>query len=153
MTVSLKPLPSFSQRPFAEASIRQSILFEIKPSSPLHLGEYFEAPIYHLRNFFALALGEPVYPTKVVGYTGDLEAEDTPSPGIEILYQLGWDRRSKSVIPFHMLFIMHLHDLQPDPTLYLRNWFEKAKLLQPVYDLFLLRYTIHMNILTCNFLP
>lgn len=131
--ISFIPILHFSPSRFTGANINQSVLLEIKPSSPLHLEEYFKDPLYHMRNFFALAMGRPVYPISITGYIDRPEKSEEPSK-IDIFYQVGAGSQRKVGGPPRMFFTRQ--DIGPNLAVYIQNWLEKADLLKPVYDLY-----------------
>lgn len=97
-----------------------------------HFGEL----LFHLNNFFALAVMQPVQPR-------DLEGEvliDDPETGksatrlVRILQPLFDQSDPQKIYRCHMLFTYN--DIEEKLGEYLKNWFGKREHLNPVFDLF-----------------
>jgi len=101
------------------------------------LEEYWET-MYHIQNFLSLGVTEAVHPLVIEGVTEahTITLEDkTYRPPISIFYKLpAIYQVSKPLMPFHMLFTFK--DISESFEVFLKNWFDKAEMLKPVYDLY-----------------
>ena len=120
-----------------EASIKQRTYIRIEPSEEKSFDEYRNI-MYHIRNFLSLGIGEPVYPLAIEGITEankEIREDKTYYPPVKIFYeQSDIPKAPKTVYPFEMLFTFK--DISDRFEVFLRNWFGKADLLEPVYDLY-----------------
>jgi len=120
-----------------EASIKQRTYIRIEPSEEKSFDEYRDI-MYHIRNFLSFGIGEPVYPLAIEGITEankEIREDKTYYPPVKIFYkQSDIPKAPKTVYPFEMLFTFK--DISDRFEVFLRNWFEKADLLEPVYDLY-----------------
>jgi hypothetical protein len=95
--------------------------------------------MYHIQNFLSLGLMEPVYPLSITGITeatanikGEIKTYNLP---ISIYYKLpDIPNISKIIRPYDMLF--KFDDMIEKFEIYIKNWFRKAELLKPIYDLY-----------------
>jgi len=122
-----------------EFKLEQTTFIKITPVGALHLNDYLTKICYHLQNFISLGIGMPVYPIVIKGRNENCKTERDKGKffydDIEIFYQArsGQDT-SKQLHPLEMFFF--LGDIRDNYELYLKNWFNKAEALQPVYDLY-----------------
>jgi hypothetical protein len=90
--------------------------------------------IYRIQNFLSLGVRDPVYPLSVKSTTSTKSSGETPS--VEIYYRpLGRTESTDKVHPVDMLFT--LNALPGGLDCALRAWFERAEVLEPVYQLYL----------------
>ncbi len=121
-----------------EVSITQKTYIQIKALEEKSFEEYMKV-MYHIQNFLSLGVMEPVYPLIIEG-TAEVCKNmigDTPYyPPIEIFYRLTniSTTVSKTLLPLDMLF--SFRDISDRFEGFLKNWFGKAELLEPVYDLY-----------------
>jgi hypothetical protein len=114
-----------------EASIKQESWLGIIPLEPESL-EGFLPMIHHLRNFVTLATMKPVYPISV---NGKMESNGERECSVDMFYSLGEIIESSVALgPTDMLFAFK--DISTQLRFLLRNWFKKAELLEPVFDLY-----------------
>lgn len=95
--------------------------------------------INQIRNFLTFAIGEPVYPLLVEGITEVnkqiLQGNKEYYPPVKIFHKLLYTpRQLKTIHPDKMLFTFK--DISKKFKDIIRNWFEKAELLEPIYDLY-----------------
>ena len=95
--------------------------------------------LYHLRNFFALAVCHPVYPESIDGFTEAqrviLPDGKSYRPPIKIVYHgVNWGVPHESVNIRGMLF--ELGAVRGEFESLLKNWFDKTQLLEPVFDMY-----------------
>lgn len=127
--------PTFS-RLQKEVNIKQRAHIGITPTAARPLNEYLET-IYHLQNFLALAIMEPVHPLSVEGIpeskkTG-IENKETYN-SVDISYRLSNIPNPSETPPWDMVFTYK--EISRRFGFLLRNWFSKAELLKPINDLF-----------------
>jgi len=127
------PTPSIVQK---EASIKQRTYIRVEPSGEKSFDEYSNI-MYHIQNFLSLGIMEPVYPLVVEGITEankEMINDKAYNPPVKIYYRLSdIPKVPKALLPFDMLFTFK--DISDRFEIYLKNWFEKADLLEPVYSL------------------
>jgi len=120
-----------------EANIKQRTYIRIEHSIEKSLDEYLNI-MRHIQNFLSLGVTEPVYPSKITGITEANKHTITDNPYIspvEIYYRLPEiSRAPRTVYPHNMLFTFK--DISDRFEMFLKNWFEKANTLEPVYDLY-----------------
>jgi hypothetical protein len=120
-----------------EASIKQSTYIRIEPSEEKSFDEYLNI-MYHIQNFLSLGVLEPVHPLIIEGITEvnkKMMKDKAYYPPVEISYRLpDIPKASKTLLPFDMLFTFRA--ISDRFEVFLRNWFKKADLLKPVYDLY-----------------
>jgi len=110
-----------------EACVKQKAFIGIEFIGEQHFAEY-KKMIYLLQIFLTLGVSEPVYPLKIRGF---IESSSQP---IEICYQTLYRRSVKKLHPLQMLF--SYIDIFEKFPIYIKNWFNKANLLSPVYNLY-----------------
>ena len=123
-----------------EVNLKHVTFIKIEPDGELHFEEYQDI-LYHLQNFLSLATTRVIYPLSIVAKTEQYKRVSTFSKGevryppIEIFYNvIGKVDLSKKLTHHDMLFTFR--DISGQFETYLQNWFDKAELLKPVYDLF-----------------
>jgi hypothetical protein len=122
-----------------EFILTQTTFFKIEPIVACHIDKYFKDYLYYTQNFISLGVGRAVYPLVMKGKNegckielgdGRMEYSD-----IEIFYKIKeFQEVSEKLHPSNMFF--SLRDVRNDIEKYLNNWFKKAELIQPVYDLY-----------------
>jgi hypothetical protein len=126
--------PSFVQK---EATIKQETEIKIETSEDKSFEDYRRI-MYHIQNFLTLGITEPVHPLAIAGLTGvnkEMIEDKVNYPPVEIFYRLSDIPKShKPLHPFDMLFTFK--DISNSFESFLRNWFEKEDLLEPVYNLY-----------------
>jgi len=120
-----------------EATIKQKAEIKIETFEEKSF-EYYRKIMYHIRNFLSLGIMEPVYPLTTEGITEvnkvvtNDKIYNTP---VEIYYRLpNIPKAPKTLLSFEMLFTFE--DISEKFENVLKNWFEKAEMLKPVYDLY-----------------
>jgi len=108
-----------------EASIKQRTYIRIEPSVEKSLEEYWNI-MRDIQNFLSLGVTEPVYPLTITGIT---EANNSP---VEIYYH----SPEISKVPKTLCMLFTFKDISDRFEILLKNWFEKADTLGPVYDLY-----------------
>ena len=120
-----------------EATIKQETEIKIETSEDKSFEDYRRI-MYHIQNFLTLGITEPVYPLAIAGLTGvnkEMIEDKVHYPPVEIFYRLSDIPKShKPLHPFDMLFTFK--DISNSFESFLRNWFEKEDLLEPVYNLY-----------------
>lgn len=120
-----------------EVSITQKTYIQIKALEEKSFEEYMKV-MNHIQNFLSLGVMEPVYPLIIEGTAEVCKTmiKDKPYyPPIKIFYRLtDISTVSKTLLPFNMLFTFR--DISDRFEGFLKNWFGKAELLEPVYDLY-----------------
>ena len=123
-----------------EVNLKHTTFIKIEPEDELHFEEY-QSILYHLQNFLSLATTRAIYPLSIVATTEHYKRVSAFSKGkvhhphIEIFYNvIGKVDLSKKLTHYDMLFTFE--DISGQFETYLQNWFDKAELLKPVYDLF-----------------
>ena len=118
-----------------EASIKQITYIRIEHSVEKSLKEYWNI-MRLIQNFLSLGVTEPVYPLTVKGITESIKDKPYNLP-VEIeIYRHSPEvsKTSKTLYPQDMLFTFK--DISDRFEIFLKNWFEKADTLGPVYDLY-----------------
>lgn len=115
-----------------EACIKQKTQIVVEPSEEKTFDEYLNV-IRRIQNFLSLGIMEPVYPLAIQGET---EIEPSYPPVVEIHQRpLPYTPKApRRLYPFDMLFTFE--SISNKFEVFLRNWFEKAYLLEPVYNLY-----------------
>lgn len=121
-----------------EARIKQKTHIVVEPSEEKPFDEYRNI-MYRIRNFLSLGVMERVYPLEIKGTTEVnkqmIEEGKAYYPPVEIFYRSpDIPREPKTIYPFEMLFAFE--SISHRFEAFLRNWFEKAELLEPVYNLY-----------------
>lgn len=128
------PSFSFVQK---EATIKQSTEVKIETSQDKPFEEY-QKIMFHIRNFLTLGITKPVYPLAIAGLTEvnkEMVNDKAYYPPVEVFYRLSEiPKEHKTLFPVDMLFTFNDISSRFEP--FLRNWYEKADLLEPVYDLY-----------------
>lgn len=117
-------------------AIKQKTFLTIEPLEEKSFDEY-RSIMYHLQNFLSLGIMKAVYPLTIEGTTevNKQMIKGKPCyPPIKIFYKLPEiPKATKTILPY-MLFTFR--DISDRFESILKNWFEKADLLKPVYDLY-----------------
>lgn len=136
INVRATPPPiSFVQK---EACIKQETYIKIEPSEEKSFEEYMNI-VQHLRNFLSLGIMEPVQPLAIKGTTESnkiiIGKDITDYPSVDIFYKLSeLPDMSKRLMPFDVLFTFR--DISEQFESFLKNWFKKIELLEPIYNLY-----------------
>lgn len=114
---------------------QQKAYLSIELSEEQHFSHFGEL-LFHLNNFFALAVMEPVQPRDLEGEVliDDPETGKSTTRFVRILQPLYDQSDPQKVHRFHMLFTYN--DIEEKLGEYLTNWFGKREHLNPVFDLF-----------------
>lgn len=118
-----------------EASIKQRTYVRIEPSVEKSFDEYLNI-LHHIQNFLSLGIMEPVYPLTIEGITEmnkETINDKVYNPPVKIYRLSDIPKAPKKLLPFDMLFTFK--DISHKFELFLKNWFEKADLLETVYNL------------------
>jgi len=113
---------------------------KIQPKKALHFDDYYKDILYHLQNFLSLAVSKPIYPLAIRGKNSDCKT--TLNTGKEffddilIYYRLRKLPDTSKILlhPGDMFFCYS--NIASDFENCLNNWFSKADLLAPIYDLY-----------------
>lgn len=128
------PLPSFVQK---EATIKQKTEIKVETSEDKPFEDYRKI-MYHIQNFLTLGITKLVHPLAIKGITEvnkEMINDKTRYPPVEIFYRLSDILKApKTLPPLDMLFTFK--DISGRFESFLRNWFEKMDLLEPIYDLY-----------------
>ena len=89
--------------------------------------EKFKEIMRNFENFLSLVVQEPVYPLVVAGLT-------TSGNSLITIFRGFPDAPKSFEFPHHMLFTYR--DVEDKLESLLKNWFKKAELLEPVYELY-----------------
>jgi len=120
-----------------EATIKQSTEVKIETSEDKPFEDYLKI-MYHIQNFLTLGITKPVYPLAITGLTEvnkEMVKDKAHYPPVEVFYRLpDIPKGHKPLLPVDMLFAFK--DISSRFESFLRNWFEKAGLLEPVYNLY-----------------
>lgn len=120
-----------------EATIKQKTEIKIETSEDKSFEDYRKI-IYHIQNFLSLGIMESVHPLAIAGLT-EVNKEIIENKAhylpVEVFYRLSdIPKRHKPLLPDDMLFTFK--DISNRFESFLRNWFEKMDLLEPVYNLY-----------------
>lgn len=128
------PTHSIAQK---EAGVKQKTYIRIKHSIEKSLDGYWDI-MRHTKNFLSLGITEPVYPLAIIGITEANKQtinDKLYNPPVEIYYHSPEiSKAPKTLYPHDMLFTFK--DISDRFKIFLKNWFEKADTLSPVYDLY-----------------
>ncbi len=120
-----------------EVSIKQKTYIKVEASEEKAFEECRRI-MHYIGNFLSLGVMEPVYPLAIIGTTevNKERVEDkTYYPPVEIYYMLlDVPKVPKKLLPFDMLFTFK--DVSDRFEYFLKNWFGKVELLEPVYSLY-----------------
>jgi len=127
-----RPTHSIVQK---EASIKQRTYIRIEHSVEKSLEEYWNI-MRHIQNFLSLGVTEPVCPLTVKGITESIKDMPYNLPVEVEIYRHSPEvsKTPKTLYPYDMLFTFK--DISDRFEILLKNWFEKADTLGPVYDLY-----------------
>jgi len=128
------PTSSFVQK---EASIKQNTWIQLESAEDKPF-EYYEKVMNHIQNFLSLGITEPVLPIAIEGITKankEMSGDKLHYPPAQIFWKLAdTPKASKTLLPPEMLFTFK--DISNRFEIFLRNWFKKAELLEPIYNLY-----------------
>jgi hypothetical protein len=118
-------------------AIKQKAVIIIETTQEMAF-EYYRTILYQIQNFLCLGITEATYPIFISGTTEaskiELEGKSHYNP-IEIFFQLSEvPDINKKISGYEMLFVFS--DIADNIEVYLGNWLQKAKLLEPVFDLY-----------------
>ena len=120
-----------------EATIKQKTKIKIETSKDKSFKDY-QKVICHIQDFLSLGIMEPVHPLAIAGLTEvnkKMIEDKSHFPPVEIFYRLlDIPKGHKPLLPTDMLF--NFNDISTRFEFFLRNWFEKMDLLEPVYNLY-----------------
>lgn len=120
-----------------EITIKQKAEIKIETAREMSF-EYFKMLIFRIQNFLSLGTMKAIYPTSIRGTSEESKTEverKTYYNDIEVFFQLPEiSETSKRIMGYEMLFTFS--DLSDNIEVYLRNWLQKAMLLEPVFDLY-----------------
>lgn len=120
-----------------EATIKQTTEIKVETPEAKPFKDYRKI-MYQIQNFLTLGITEPVYPLAIYGITEENREvinDKTFYPPVEIFYELRDIPLSPKILyPSDMLFTFG--DISGRFDSFLRNWFEKVDLLEPIYDLY-----------------
>ncbi len=119
--------------------LEQTTFIKIEPAGPLHFNDYQRNICYHIQNFLSLAIGEAILPLIVKGKNKECKTELPKGrvvyDDIFVFYRVrNLSASLKTLHPFDMFF--SFGDIASEFEKCLRNWFSKADVLEPVYDLY-----------------
>jgi len=122
-----------------EVNLKQTTFIKIEPNKPIHFDNYQRNICYHIQNFLSLAIGKAAFPLIVKGKNKACKTELSDGRvaynDILIFYKMKHlPELSKKLHPFDMFF--SFGDISDNFEKCLRNWFAKAEVLRPVYDLY-----------------
>ncbi|MBP7795954.1 MAG: hypothetical protein KA059_04170 [Elusimicrobiales bacterium] len=128
------PSFSFVQK---EATIKQKTEIKIETSEDKSFEDYTKV-MYHIQKFLTLGITYPVYPLAIAGLTEvnkEIIKDKAYYPPVEVFYKLSdIPKGHKPLLPVDMLFTFK--DISNRFESFLKNWFEKMDLLEPVYNLY-----------------
>jgi len=119
--------PSLSSIEQGEVNIKQKTYIKIEPSENKSLDEFLNI-IYLIQGFLSLGALKPSYPLII-------EGETRTNKYVKLYYRMLIPKVTSLLHPQDMLFTFQ--DI-PDFETFIKNWFEKANLLEPVYYLYLI---------------
>ncbi len=120
-----------------EASIKQKTYIVIESKNETSITKYDDI-IVKIRNFLSFGIGEPVYPLTITGQSEEhisFYKDKKLYDNIEIFYnRIKVDDKYKTLIPPDMFFTFK--DISLSFERYIKNWFVRAEVLSPVFDLY-----------------
>lgn len=115
-----------------EARITQTGITVIEKNIVATFTEFMKVQ-HHLRNFLSLAMMSPCYPLLIRG-----NVEDSTAPNgyadVGIYYSNKTPQTIDDIYELHMLF--RYRDISTNFEQYLKNWFSKVEILEPVFNLY-----------------
>jgi hypothetical protein len=120
-----------------EASIREQMFFQIHPFQEKPIEWFFEK-IGLLSNFLTLGIGSPSFPLIIRGSTEQaffVVGGEKKLSEIGIFYPLIGNPKAFKNRSWFEMFFAYGHIASDFETM-IKRWFEKAELLNPVYDLY-----------------
>lgn len=132
---------------FVDIHAEQKTFIEIIPDQRLHYSDYQSNIIYHIRNFLTLGIGKPVLPLLMQGRIKSQKITVT-------IYQIikGSTLNKKQEIQRGKMLFRY-QDISDNFSNHLKNWFDKAYKMEPIFDLYFgLSYIpsiyVHLEFLT-----
>jgi len=123
---------------YGKCSLSENCLLAVEAKKLMPF-ESFETIILQFQGFVALALTRPVYTRSLKGRIDKPKAiiqGQSIYDDFEIIRKdAPRDEKNERLMPHDMQFC--LVDLQPEPSAFIKQYFEKRKLLEPVSDLYL----------------
>ncbi len=120
-------------------NLKQTTLINIKPSKSLGLLSFMEGIFRNVRDFISLAIGQATHINAILGKS---DSCITRLPGGEVIFNeiqiflrtRGFNGHVSKIDSDEMLFMYR--DISEKFDFYLKNWIDKAVLLEPVYQLY-----------------
>lgn len=120
-----------------EASIKEKVFFKVSASSEVSFEEFLKK-IFLISNFLTLGVGRPIFPLAIEGTTSKAVfqiEQETKSETIHIFFIMAESPDLIKSRTWNEMFFAYGHIMQ-DFERMIQKWFEKADLLNPVYDLY-----------------
>jgi hypothetical protein len=128
--------PAFCS-PLIEASIKQSAWVHFCPSTPKSIEEFIKS-FFTMQNFLTLAVSEPIFSIEIRGKT-ELEKPQIGDKQIYVPIGVLFKQQSYVLEPIRHLYthqmLFTLRSIAKNKRI-LRIWFQKALVLEPVYNLY-----------------
>lgn len=120
--------------PANQHTLAENICLTVRSSSPMPLTEFLEGPLYLLRNFITLGVGEPLTMTLLNAQVA-ADGDEIRKPWVKVYFEQSGRRSTKeNLLPRNMLFALPvIHERWSD---HLQRWFARAADLRPVLDLY-----------------
>jgi len=120
-----------------EAKVAQTTYICIEPCEQKLLDDYLRVA-HKIQNLLTLAVGEPVYPLAMEGKT-EVNKQTIDDklyyPTVGVFYTFpNVPKEPKTIAPYKMLFTFK--EIADRFEYFANNWFKKAEVLEPVYDLY-----------------
>lgn len=115
-----------------EVRITQTGIAVIERNNAVSFTEFLKIQ-HHLRNFLSLAMMSPCYPLLI---TGNVESNNAPNgyTDVGIYYSSKTPETIAGIHDMHMLF--RYRDISTNFEQYVKNWFDKSEILEPVFNLY-----------------
>jgi len=113
---------------YSTINLRQISRVIFNTSTAYSIDEYLKQ-LHHFRNFLCLATQVSTFPQEISGFVN----EETPTSEIKIIYQVDAPI-STDDSAYNSLF--SFTDIESKFTSYLKNWYKKYELLEPVCQLY-----------------
>lgn len=122
-----------------EYHLRQDTFVKIIPEDSTHFDEFLQKFCQPIQNFLSLGIGKAIYPLVITGKSEKCKFNPENGDSIypEVLIFLRTRIPSlhiKRMLPQEMFF--SLNDISDELDVCVKNWFEKAEDLKPIYDLY-----------------
>jgi len=117
---------------FEKITINRKVFLTIESAEEKHYKEYIKTMKY-IRNFLTLGITKPVFPLVMNGFI----SKDSQRSVVRILGKLASPENeiAESKLSWHEMFYT-FHDISEKFEFFVKNWFDKAKDLQTVYELY-----------------